>query len=237
MMLIALSITVAYAYSSVIVFIGNGKLFYWELATLIDVMLLGHWIEMKSVMGASRTIEDLAKLLPSEAHRRLANGKTEDVKIDELKKGDRVLVKPGEKIPVDGIVIEGVSSVNEALISGESLPVTKLQDDKVIGGAVENNSEHPVAKGIVDEAEGIWNVINFNSIPGKGAEGKVNGNDVKVVSPGYLHNMNANFNNNHINELLNKGRTVIFVLINNQAAGAIALADIIRREAREAITQ
>jgi Cu2+-exporting ATPase len=125
MTLIAIAIGVAYVYSSAVVFGLKGRLFYWELATLIDVMLLGHWIEMRSVMSASKALEELAKLMPSEAHRVGADGKTEDVPLDQLQSGDTVLVKPGEKVPVDGEVVDGKSSVNEAMITGESTPVTK----------------------------------------------------------------------------------------------------------------
>jgi Cu2+-exporting ATPase len=99
-------------------------------------MLLGHWIEMKSVMGASRALEELARLMPSEAHRLKENDETEDVGIDQLEPGNKVLVKPGEKIPVDGRIIEGESDVNESAITGESKPVSKKDGDTVIGGAV-----------------------------------------------------------------------------------------------------
>lgn len=399
MTLIALAISVAYFYSSAVVFGVKGRLFYWELATLIDVMLLGHWIEMKSVMGASRAVEELAKLMPSEAHRIKGDGSTEDVSLDELQQGDRVLVKPGEKIPVDGVVIDGESSVNEAMVTGESKPVSKNKDDEVIGGsvngegsielevqkmgdesylsqvikmvkeaqesksktqnlankaalwltiialasggitmfvwlaivkmdfnfaltrtvtvmvitcphalglaiplvvavstalsakngllirnraafenarkiqaiifdktgtltkgefgvtdivilndeidkadlleyaaAVESNSEHPIAKGIINKAKGKWGVKEFNSIPGKGAEGKVNGRDIKVVSPGYLKEKSIDIKNDQIDKLNEAGKTVVFVLIDDKLNGAIALADIIRDESKEAIT-
>ncbi|MCD1293803.1 copper-translocating P-type ATPase [Methanocella sp. CWC-04] len=135
MTLIAVAITVAYVYSSAVVFGLEGKTFFWELATLIDIMLLGHWIEMRSVMGASRALEELVKIMPSEAHL-LKNGETEDVEVDQLKAGDKVLVKPGEKIPVDGTVVDGASSVNEAMLTGESKPVEKNVDDEVIGGSI-----------------------------------------------------------------------------------------------------
>jgi Cu2+-exporting ATPase len=136
MTLIALAITVAYVYSSGVVFGIRGKFFFWELVTLIDIMLLGHWIEMRSVMGASRALEELARLMPSEAHLVLGDGSIKDIKLEELKQGDRVLIKPGEKIPADGRVIDGESEINEAMITGESKPVSKGANDEVIGGSV-----------------------------------------------------------------------------------------------------
>jgi Cu2+-exporting ATPase len=140
MTLIALAITVAYVYSTLVVFGLSGKVFFWELATLIDIMLLGHWIEMRSVMGASGAIEELVKIMPSEAHRLNHEGNTEDVGVAELKKQDRVLVKPGEKIPVDGTVVEGQSSVNQAMVTGESTPVEKGEGDEIIGGVINGDS-------------------------------------------------------------------------------------------------
>ncbi len=136
MTLIGLAISTAYVYSSVVVFGLPGKVFFWELVTLVDIMLLGHWIEMRSVMGASRALEELAKLMPSEAHKLMPDGSVIDVPVENLKVGDRVLVKPGEKLPVDGLVIEGESSVNEAMLTGESKPIVKRKDDEVIGGAI-----------------------------------------------------------------------------------------------------
>jgi Cu2+-exporting ATPase len=139
MTLIALAITVAWAYSSAVVFGLQGKVFFWELATLIDIMLLGHWIEMRSVMGASGALEALVRLLPTEAHR-LADGGTEEVPVSELRVGDRVLVKPGEKVPTDGLIVEGESSLNEAMLTGESTPVHKHEGDEAIGGSVNGES-------------------------------------------------------------------------------------------------
>ncbi len=136
MTLIAVAITVAYVYSSIVVFGLKGKVFFWELVTLIDIMLLGHWIEMKSVMGASMALQELAKLMPSEAHRIKEDGSTEDIEVENIKQGDKVLVKPGEKIPVDGKVTDGESDVNEAAITGESKPAAKSKGQEVIGGAV-----------------------------------------------------------------------------------------------------
>jgi Cu2+-exporting ATPase len=400
MTLIAIAITTAYVYSSVVVYGLAGKVFFWELATLIDVMLLGHWIEMKSVMGASRALEELAKLMPSNAHKVMPDGSTEDVPVEEIKQGDKVLIKPGEKIPVDGEVVEGESSVNEAMLTGESRPVEKTAGSKLIGGAingegsltaevqktgrdsylsqmiglveeaqqsksrsqdlanraalwltiialsagavtlilwfgiinkdfafslermvtvmvitcphalglavplvvavstalsakngllirdrasfekarniqalifdktgtltkgefgvtdtvtfsddmnenellkyaasVEVNSEHPIAKGIAASVENPPHVEDFNSIPGKGAEGKVEGKQVKVVSPGFLRENNVTMEDKRIDKFNSQGKTVVFVMMDGELKGAIALADIIREESKEAISK
>ena len=399
MTLIALAISVAYFYSSAVVFGVSGKIFFWELATLIDIMLLGHWIEMKSVMGASRALEELAKLMPSEAHRLMEDGSVQNVSADDLKSGDRLLIKPGEKIPADGKIVEGESSVNESMITGESKPVSKKVGGEVIGGAingegsltievekigkdsflskvvemvklaqqsksrtqdlanraafwltiiaisagsitmfvwlvimqrefvfalertvtvmvitcphalglavplvvavstalsarngllirnrgaferarnlqaiifdktgtltegkfgvsdtvifgdldekemleyaaaVEQNSEHPIAKGIVDAAEKTGKVSDFQSIPGKGAQGKVDGKMVKVMSPGYLKENDIQYENEKVDRLSGEGKTVVFVLIDDKLQGAIALGDVIREESKEAIAR
>jgi len=136
MTLIAMAITVAFVYSAAVSLGLQGMVFYWELATLVDIMLLGHWLEMKSVMGASRALESLARLMPSDAHVIMPDGMVMEHPVAHLKAGDRVLVKPGEKIPVDGRVETGASSVNEAMLTGESRPVDKKPGDAVIGGAI-----------------------------------------------------------------------------------------------------
>lgn len=136
MTLIGLAISVAFGYSAAVVIGIPGRVFFWEVATLIDVMLLGHWVEMRSVVGASGALEKLARLMPTEAHRLGDDGRTEDVPVSELRKDDRVRVKPGEKIPVDGVVSEGRTSVNEAMVTGESEPVAKEPGDEVIGGSI-----------------------------------------------------------------------------------------------------
>jgi Cu2+-exporting ATPase len=138
MTLIGVAITVAWAYSVAITFGLEGMDFYWEMATLIDIMLIGHYLEMKSVMGASRSLELLVKMMPSTAHH-LANGQLHDMSVSQLKIGDMIMVKPGEKIPVDGIVTEGESHVDESMLTGESKPVKKEKDSRVIGGAVNSN--------------------------------------------------------------------------------------------------
>ncbi len=405
MTLIAVAITVAYVYSAAIVFGLEGKMFFWELATLIDIMLLGHWIEMKSVMGAGKALEKLAALMPDTAHRLKENGDIEDVAVSELKGGDQLLVKPGEKVPADGLIIKGQTSANESMLTGESKPVSKAEGDQVIGGsingegsitvevkhtgeesflsgviklvqeaqasksktqdianraafwltiialsaggltlfvwlaftekdlafamertvtvmvitcphalglavplvvavstslaasngllirdrtafeearntqaiifdktgtltkgefgitdvlvfdeslnrdelvfyaaAIETNSEHPIAKGIVNDAPETWTakdwgVDNFKAIPGKGAEGSVKGKNIKTVSPGYLREKNIPVDDPRIAELGKQGKTVIYVLMDDQLKGAIALADVIRPESKQAIAK
>ncbi len=399
MTLIAVAISAAYFYSSAVTFGLSGMGFYWELATLIDIMLLGHWIEMRSVLGASRALEALVRLMPSDAHRIMPDGSTRDVPLSELAVGDRVLVKPGEKIPADGEVVAGESSVNESMLTGESKPVPKDPGSKVIGGsvngegslteevrhtggdsylsqvitlvreaqesksktqdlanraaqwltlvalggggltfaiwtlafradlafslermvtvmviacphalglavplvvaistaisasngllirdrtafersrdldaiifdktgtltegrfgvtdvlvlgslsepevlraaaAVEAHSEHPIAKGVVAEVPNVPPVEGFKAIPGKGAEGRVEGRDVKVVSPGYLRAKGSLVQDPRIDKLSEQGKTVIFVLVDGKLEGAIALADVIRPESKAAISK
>ncbi|MEM2929771.1 MAG: heavy metal translocating P-type ATPase [Thermoproteota archaeon] len=135
MTLIGTAITVAFAYSAATVFIPPGMELFWELATLIDVMLLGHWIEAKSVLGASTALEELVRIMPTTAHV-LKNSETVDIPVSELRPGDVIIVKPGEKIPCDGTVLEGESFVNEALLTGESKPVRKQGGSRVIGGSI-----------------------------------------------------------------------------------------------------
>lgn len=135
MTLIGTAISVAFLFSTATVFFIVGRDFFWELATLIDIMLLGHWMEMKSVLGASRALEELVKVMPTTAHL-VKNENVEDVPVSQLQPGDVVLIRPGEKVPSDGLVVEGESFVNEALLTGESKPVHKETEDKVIGGAI-----------------------------------------------------------------------------------------------------
>jgi len=400
MTLVGLAISVAYLYSAAVVFGLRGTVFFWETATLIDIMLLGHWIEMRSVMGASRALEELVRLLPAEAHRLRPDGSTEDVPVTELRQDDLVLVKPGERIPADGAITEGRTTVNQALLTGESQPVERGPGDAVLGGAVngeaaitlritrtgaetylaqvielvrraqqtrsrtqdladraamwltviaiaagattlvawlaggrsfdfalermvtvmvitcphalglavplvvavstsisarngllirdraaferaraldavifdktgtltegrfgvtdvisldgrserdilriaaalESRSEHPIADGIVraatDQGISYPAPAEVSAIPGKGARGIVDSMEVTVVSPGYLKERSQTINDARVARVAEQGKTVVYVLVDSKVVGAIALADIIRAESREAL--
>lgn len=396
MTLIAVAITVAYIYSLGVLAGLEGMTFFVELVTLIDVMLLGHWIEMRSVRSASGAIERLARLIPKKAHL-LVDGKVEDVDVSDLKPGDIVLVRSAEKIPTDGIVIKGESHVNEALLTGESVPVRKSPGDRVIGGsintggsltvevervgeesfisqiiqlvgtaqegrtrtqvladraafwltlvaltggaitftawyalgmgaffslersvtvmvtacphalglaiplviavstaisagrgilirnreafenamnpdvvvfdktgtltvgelgitdvisfdpemdegeilsyaaAVESASSHPIARGIVEAVDEVLPVENFAAIGGRGVMGHVNGSRVKVLSYSYTEELGLMVKDPRVDELMEQPKTTVFVTVNDELKGCIALADVIRPEAREAI--
>ena len=136
MMLISLAIITAYVYSTLTTFFISGSDFFFELATLIVIMLLGHWIEMRSVMGASKALEALIKLMPKEAHKIDESGNIMEVTIEDLKPGDRILVKSGEKIPLDGTIYEGTSTVDESMLTGESVPIEKNPGMNAIGASV-----------------------------------------------------------------------------------------------------
>ncbi|MFD2823649.1 copper-translocating P-type ATPase [Lacinutrix iliipiscaria] len=160
MTLIAVAISAAYFYSVAVIFGFEGKTFFWELATLIDVMLIGHWLEMRSILGASKALEALAALMPNEAN--LVDGdQTRKIKINELKQDDIILIKPGEKVPADGIIVEGESDLNESMLTGESKPVRKTISEEVIGGAINGNGVIKVkVKGIGEETY-LSKVINM----------------------------------------------------------------------------
>lgn len=396
MTLIALAITVAYVFSVAVIFGFPGMDFFWELATLIVIMLLGHWLEMKSVLGASKALQLLVSMMPAEAHK-IHGDHIMDVKLEELQKDDIILIKPGEKVPADGMVTEGESYLNESMLTGESKPVKKAKNDKVIGGsingngsvkvkvlhtgkdsylnkvinlvqeaqrtksktqhladraakwltfialavglitfvvwlllgensnyavermvtvmviscphalglaiplvvaistavsaqngllirnrtafensrkittivfdktgtltkgefgvtriesigafsrneilqyaaALEQSSEHPIAVGILQKAKEekleIFKTENFNAITGKGIEAKVNGKNVKVVSPGYLKEKNITIPSDSSSS---EAETIVFVLMDEQLSGYIALADEVRPESKNAI--
>lgn len=400
MMLIGLAISVAYFYSAAVVFgYGSGHDFFWELASLIVIMLLGHWIEMRSVMGASNALEQLVQLLPNEAHR-IDGEETEDVPISELKEGDRILVKPGEQVPVDGKIIKGRTTIDESMLTGESVPVEKAEGEDVIAGsinqegsltietigtgestylskvielvseaqksksraqnlanraakylfyiaiaagvitfiiwfmlgysvgtavermvtvmviscphalglatplvvavstalsakqgllirnrtqfeearrldavifdktgtltegnfgvtdvqasssfteedvlrlagAVERESQHPLAQGILREAEKrelkLSAVDNFGSMTGVGLEGTVDGAHIQVVSPRHIRNQHIQIDEETFTRLSEEGKTVVFVLKDGEWVGMIAMADLVREEAKETV--
>jgi len=400
MTLIALAISVAFLYSGAVVLGLPGKMFFWELVTLIDIMLLGHWIEMKSIMGASGALEALVRLLPATAHRLKDDEQTEEVPVTDVVPGDRILVRPGEKVPIDGIITKGVSSFNESMLTGESRPVEKRAGDEAVGGAVngegavtlevrktgdqtylsqvidmvkraqesrsrsqdlanraaqwltyialtvggatlvvwlligedfsfalermvtvmvitcphalglavplvvavstrltaqngllirdraaferarnlnavifdktgtltegsfsvadvvplsdlneaeilewavslESQSEHPIAQGVVRGARerGVKakSVDSFRNITGQGAEAIVDGRKVRVVSPGYLRERHLEVDDQRVRALDAEGKTVVYVMLDDAPIGAIALADVIRKESFEAI--
>jgi len=397
MTLVALAITTAYVYSTAVVFGLPGMVFYWELATLVDIMLLGHWIEMRSVMGASNALEQIARLIPKTAHKMTGDNLVEDAPVEGLMPGDRVLIKPGEKIPADGSVVKGASSVNESMLTGESRPLPKELGAKVFGGsingegslevkvlktgnesfvaqviglvreaqasksraqdlankaalwltiialaaglvtlviwfvvlgrgfafaiertvtvmvitcphalglavplvvavstsiaarsgllirdriafekmrrvqaiifdktgtltegrfgvtevisfggmsesellagaaAVESQSEHLIAQAIAAAVKEIPRASDFLALPGKGAQAKVKGKDVKVVSPGWLRENNIAIPPGKTEVLKAQGKTVVFVVIDGALSGSIALADVIRPESKKAV--
>ena len=400
MTLVAVAITTAYIYSSAVVFGLKGEIFFLELVTLVDIMLLGHWLEMRSVMGASKALQELVKLLPTSAHKVMANGEIMEVPLDELEVGNQVLVKPGEKVPVDGQIIQGESNIDESMLTGESEPVYKMVESEVIGGSINGDgsimveilktgkdsflsqvislveeaqasksktqsladrfamyltivaltggfmtlvvwmivtgqdlafsleravtvmvttcphalglaiplvvavstalsakngllirnrtsfekarninaiifdktgtltrgefgvtdvismdetfdnesilkyassleaySEHPIAKGVAAESKDHLSVEDFKSNPGKGVEGRVGGKIVQVASSGYLKELNLDFDDERVDELISQGKTTVFVIIDGQVRGAIALADIIRPESMETVAR
>lgn len=138
MTLVSLAVLSGYAFSVAATFLFPGESLWWEISTLVSAFLFGHWMEMRAVMGTTGALAELAKLIPPKANK-LVEGKTVEVMTSDLVKGDKVLVRPGEKVPVDGKVIEGTSSVNEAMITGESKPVFKKVGDEVVGGTVNND--------------------------------------------------------------------------------------------------
>lgn len=402
MTLIGMAISVAYFYSMAVVFGFNGEEIFWELATLVLIMLLGHWIEMRSINNASKALESLASLMPDTANRLTENGETEEVQIDDIEAGDLLLVKPGEKMPLDGKIVKGKSQVDESMLTGESVPVEKSIDDEVIGGSinregsltieveklmnesyltqvidlvresqrtksktqdvtnkaakwlfyialaagiitfivwivigatvdtaimrlvtvlviacphalglaaplvisvstslaakhgllirkrpqfenarkinavifdktgtltegkfgvtdiqtfnnmnentllsyaatVENDSEHPIATGILNEAKAkdleFLEMTNFNSITGVGIEGTIDDKQVKVVSPGYVRKQNIDFDDKNFEKWSQQGKTVVFLLVDEELAGAVALADKIKESSKETIDQ
>ena len=160
MTLISLAIITAYVYSVATTFFIEGSDFFWELATLITIMLLGHWLEMKSVQGAQGALKELAKLLPDEAEL-VVGEETKKVAVNQLKVGDVILVRPGSKVPADGEVMHGSSSVNEAMITGESKPVGKQVSDIVIAGTVNGDGSLKVRVSKIGEKTALAGIMRL----------------------------------------------------------------------------
>ena len=161
MTLISLAITVAFLFSVAVELGFEATALWWELATLVTIMLLGHWIEMRSVSQAQGALQELAKLLPDKATR-LADGETEEVAVDELSEGELVLVRPGESVPVDGVIKKGKSELNESMITGESKPVSKREGDKVVAGTLNGEgSLHVEVQGVGEDTKlsGIMRLV------------------------------------------------------------------------------
>lgn len=161
MTLISLAITVAFVYSLAALFIPAGAGFFWELVTLIDIMLLGHWIEMRSIRQASGALNELARLMPDSANRILPDGREEKVAVSALSGDDLVLVRPGESIPADGIVETGESDANEAMLTGESTPAKKQAGDKVIAGTINGDGSLRVKITAVGEATALAGIMRL----------------------------------------------------------------------------
>ncbi|RDZ32097.1 heavy metal translocating P-type ATPase [Haloferax sp. Atlit-109R] len=161
MTLISMAISVAFIYSLASVVFPTQSAFFWELVTLIDIMLLGHWIEMRSVRRASSAVDELAKLMPDTAERLTDDGETEEVPVSELSEGDLVLVRPGASVPADGVVEEGDSDVNESMITGESKPVSKEPGDEVIGGTINGDGSLRVRVGATGEETTLAGIMRL----------------------------------------------------------------------------
>ena len=161
MTLISMAITVAYVYSLAVTLGLDGDPFYWELATLLDVMLLGHWIEMRSIQSASKALDHLAAMVPSTAHRVAADGTIEEVAVAALATGDTIIIRPGEQVPADGLVADGASSMNEAFLTGESRPVAKGIGDEAIAGAVNGEGALTLTLTRIGEATTLQQIMRL----------------------------------------------------------------------------
>lgn len=160
MTLVALAITVAYVYSVAVVFGLPGMDFFWELATLIVIMLLGHWLEMRSQMAASKALQSLVALLPNDVTVE-QNGSPVKIKLEQLKNGDTVIIRPGEKVAADGLIVEGTSYLNESMLTGESVPVRKESGGKVIAGSINGDGALKIKATGVGKDSYLNKVINL----------------------------------------------------------------------------
>ena len=161
MTLISLAITVAFIYSLFALFVATESGFFWEMATLIVIMLLGHWLEMRSVRQASGALSELAKLMPDTAERILDDGGTEVVPVSALYHNDLVLVRPGGSIPADGTVVEGRSDVNEAMVTGESKPVAKEPGSQVIAGTINSDGSLRLRVTAIGDETALAGIMRF----------------------------------------------------------------------------
>ncbi len=161
MTLISLAISVAFAYSLFAIFAIPASGFFWEMATLIDIMLLGHWMEIRSVRQASGALNELAKLMPDTAERIREDGSTEEVRVTDLRKGDLLLVRPGSSMPTDGEIVEGYSELNESMITGESKPVEKGEGDKVIGGTINGDGSLRIRVTAIGDETAIAGILRL----------------------------------------------------------------------------
>jgi Cu2+-exporting ATPase len=161
MTLISMAISVAYFYSAITIFISEEKSFFWELATLIDIMLIGHYIEAKSILGASNTLEELVRLIPKKAMRFTHENELEEVDVSQLRVGDTILIHPGENIPADGEVIKGESMVDEALLTGESKPLFKSPESLVFMGSTNIDGSLSVRITKSGESSYLSQIINL----------------------------------------------------------------------------
>jgi Cu2+-exporting ATPase len=161
MLLVSMAISVSFIYSLAAIILNLGEGFFWELVTLIDIMLLGHWIEMRSVRQASGALTALAKLMPDTADHLMPDGSVHTMPVSSLKMGDLVLVRPGASIPADGVIKEGESDVNESMITGESLPVKKIPGAKVIAGSINNDGSLRVEVSAVGEKTALAGIMRL----------------------------------------------------------------------------
>ena len=161
MLLVSLAISVSFIYSLAAIFVNLGEGFFWELVTLIDIMLLGHWIEMRSVRQASGALNALAKLMPDTAEHIMPDGSIHTMPVSSLKTGDLVLVRPGASVPADGVVEEGESDVNESMITGESLPVKKVPGARVIAGSINSDGSLRVRVSAVGEQTALAGIMRL----------------------------------------------------------------------------
>jgi Cu2+-exporting ATPase len=162
MTLVSLAITTGYFFSLAATFLFKGESLWWEISTLVLVFLFGHWVEMRAILGTGGTLKELAKLIPPMTHKFVGDG-VEDVQTKDLKKGDLVLVKPGEKIPADGIVLRGGSSVNESMVTGESRPITKKKGDEVIGGTINHDGSLTINVTKIGSGSALSQIMNLVS--------------------------------------------------------------------------